>query len=255
MIGFKFASSSSSQQRCHIEIIMSLNAADLYNVKGLVALVTGGGSGLGLTMTQALIANGAAKVYIASRRIDSLKAAAASIGPNVIPIQCDATNKEDLERAAQKVKDDAGFLNLVVCNSGATGPGGNMFGSKDQTAEEFAEGEMCVEYDDYLKTFSINTTSVWFTAMAFLPLLNAGNKKGNVSQTSQVIIISSTSGLMKLGGAGWAYGQSKAASIHLTKQLSTLLPKWKMRANCITPGCKSAAEMLRKREKYLEIFS
>lgn len=193
-------------------------------------------TGLGLTMTKALIENGAEKVFIASRDLESLKAAAATVGSNVIPIQCDVTNKDDLERAAQKVKEKVGYLNLLVCNSGATGPGGDMFGSKT-TPEEFSESEMCVDYDDYIKTFGLNTTSVWFTAMAFLPLLNAGNKKGNVSQTSQVVVISSVAGVVKPGGAGWAYGQAKAASIHLTKQLSTLLPKWKMRANCLLPGC------------------
>lgn len=188
-------------------------------------------------MTKALAQNGAAKVYIAARRFETLKEAAAAIGPNVIPIQCDVTSKSDLERAVQFVREDAGYLNLLVCNSGSTGPGAEGFRPLSSPAE-FSARHMAVDFDDYGRLFTINVVSMWYTAMAFLPLLDAGNKKGNVSQTSQVIVMSSAAGLGKTGLAGWAYGQSKAASIHLFRQLSSLLPKWRMRANCITPGCK-----------------
>lgn len=194
--------------------------------------------GIGLMITKALARNGAAKLYIAARRIEPLKTAASSIGEHVIPIQCDVTDKEDLKRAVKTVKDDAGYLNLLVCNSGTTGPGIDMAGKQD-SLEEFSARHMGFAMDDYIHPFMVNVVGVWYTAMAFLPLLDAGNKAGNVSQTSQVIVMASIAGLVKAGGAGWAYGQSKAASIHASKQLATLLPRWNMRANCIAPGCKS----------------
>ena len=53
----------------------SLNASNLYDVTGLVAVVTGGGTGIGLMMAKALEANGA-KVYILGRRMDALEKAA-----------------------------------------------------------------------------------------------------------------------------------------------------------------------------------
>lgn len=195
-------------------------------------------TGIGLMMTKALAQNGAAKIYIAARRIEPLQEAASAIGENVIPIQCDVTSKADLERAVQIVKGDAGYLNLLICNSGVTGPGGDMAGKK-VSVEEFSARHMSFAIDDYINPFTVNVAGVWYTTMAFLPLLDAGNKAGNVSQTSQVLVIGSIAGLVKTGGAGWAYGQSKAASIHASKQLATLLPRWNMRANCITPGCKS----------------
>ncbi|CEJ91347.1 hypothetical protein VHEMI07065 [[Torrubiella] hemipterigena] len=216
---------------------MSLNAASLYNVDGLVALITGGGTGIGIMMAKALAQNGAVKVYIAARRLEPLEAAAKEIGPQIIPLQCDVTSKDDLEKAVQTIKANVGYLNLLICNSGTIGVGEAMFAQgRHPSVEDFAARHWSFSIKDYMNPFNVNVAGAWYTSIACLPLLDAGNKKGNVSQSSQIIVISSTSGLSKRGDAGFAYGQSKAASIHLAKQLATLLPEWGMRANCITPG-------------------
>lgn len=197
-------------------------------------------TGIGLMMAKGLAQNGAAKVYIAGRRLDVLQAAAQTIGgTNVVPLQCDVTNKEDLARAVQTVKDEVGYLNLLVCNSGILGPHPGVI-APDTTVEDFSARNMALDYGQFVDTFSVNVAAVWFGIMAFLPLLDAGNKKANVEQTSQVIVTSSIAGMNKTAPGGWAYGQSKAAAIHLVKQLSALLPQWKMRANCIAPGCKAS---------------
>jgi NAD(P)-dependent dehydrogenase (short-subunit alcohol dehydrogenase family) len=65
--------------------------------------------------------------------------------------------------------------------------------------------------------------------MTFLPLLDAGNKKGNVQQTSQVLVTSSIAAFNKKAPGGYAYGQSKAAANLAVKHLSIVLPKWKIR--------------------------
>ncbi len=186
-------------------------------------------------MTKTLIANGASKVYIAGHPLEPLEAAAASLGPKVVAIHCDVTSREHLKRAVQTVKDDTGYLNLVVCNAGAIGPGGEGV-NKNRSVERFSSRNFAYDIDSYLRPFAVNTAGVWYTAVAMLPLLDAGNKKGNVSQTSQVIVTASGAGLIRDGDAGWAYAQSKAASIHAFRQLATLLPQWKMRANCLAPG-------------------
>ena len=68
----------------------SIDAAKLFGVSGLVAVVTGGGTGVGLMMAKALALNGAAKVYILGRRLAKLQEAAAqSPHGNIIPIACD----------------------------------------------------------------------------------------------------------------------------------------------------------------------
>ncbi|EFZ02719.2 short chain dehydrogenase family protein [Metarhizium robertsii] len=213
----------------------SLSALDLFNVDGLVAFITGAGTGIGLMFAKALIKNGAAKVYIAGRRLEVLEKAASSIGPNAIPVQCDVTSKESLREAAKLVEKDSGYLNLLICNSGITGPSAPAVAS-ETTLEEWADGNFARDVNEYVDTFAVNTVAVWYTTMAFLKLLGRGNEKKNVTQQSQVVITSSIAGFNKTSTAGWAYGQSKTAAILASKQLATALPRWNIRANCIAPG-------------------
>jgi NAD(P)-dependent dehydrogenase (short-subunit alcohol dehydrogenase family) len=231
-------------------------AASIFNVNGLVALVTGGGSGaypldllyqsisflqshnhmltdnplagIGLMMAKALAQNGAAKVYIAGRRLEILKSAASSIGPNVIPIQCDVTSTSSLQAAASLVEQDSGHLNLLVCNSGIGGPQVKPV-KPETTLDEWVDQNLANDYGAFVNTFAVNAAAVWYTTMTFLKLLDRGNKKGNVSQTSQVVVTSSIGAFNKKAPGGWAYGQSKAAATHAVKQLSVTLPQWNIR--------------------------
>ncbi|KAF4979187.1 hypothetical protein FZEAL_4560 [Fusarium zealandicum] len=212
-----------------------LAAASLFTVNGLVALVTGGGSGIGLMFTKVLLQNGTSKIYIAGRRKNLLEEVASSLGPRVVPVQCDVTSKADLREAVSFIEKDAGYLNLLVCNSGIVGP--QVKGvTPEITLEEWAKSNFDADFDSYVNTFAVNTAAVWFTSMAFLELLSRGNKKGNVEQTSQIVVISSIAGFNKKSTSGWAYGQSKAGTIHAAKQLAAAIPQWGLRANCIVPG-------------------
>lgn len=80
--------------------------------------------------------------------------------------------------------------------------------------------------------------AVFFTIVAFLPLLEAGNQKGNVAQSSQTIITSSLGAFNRVPMAHFAYGASKAAVLHMAKQLATAFVKYHIRFNVIAPGCK-----------------
>ncbi|RYP39519.1 hypothetical protein DL766_000341 [Monosporascus sp. MC13-8B] len=220
-----------------------LGAGNLFSVDGLVAVVTGGGTGIGLMMTKALVANGASKVYILGRRLAVLEEATKSTGSSaVIPLVCDVTSQTDLAAAASKVHSEVGYLNLVVCNSGIGGPYG-IRPRPDMTLDEYASANLAFDIDDYTKTFAINTTAVWYTAMSFLKLLESRGpvegetfSESNVEQKSQVVAVSSIGGFNKQNTGGYAYGQSKAACTHLIKQLSIALPQWDIRANVICPG-------------------
>ncbi|KAI0816101.1 short chain dehydrogenase [Xylaria sp. FL0064] len=211
----------------------ALSAANLFNVKGLVAVVTGGGTGIGLMITKALAANGAAKVYILGRRLNVLQEAASSIGnPNVVPVTCDVTSVESLTTAVTLIEHDVGYVNLLVCNSGIAGPYGNR-PTPETTLDEFVSANLAIPIEDYTNTFAVNASSVWYTTMAFLKLLSAGNSRANVDQKSQVVAISSIGGFNKINTGGFA---CKAACTHLIKHLSVVLPQWDIRANLICPG-------------------
>jgi NAD(P)-dependent dehydrogenase (short-subunit alcohol dehydrogenase family) len=155
-------------------------------------------------ITKALVANGAAKVYILGRRLDKLQEAASSIGGNVVPIACDVTSVEALKNAASQIEQDAGFVNLLVCNSGIGGPFGNR-PKPETTLDEFVSDNLAIPIEEYTRTFAVNTSAVWYTVMTFLKLLDAGNARGNVEQQSQVVAISSIGGLNKANTGGFAW--------------------------------------------------
>lgn len=84
-----------------------------FDLTGRRALVTGGGDGLGRRMTEALVDAGAT-VIICGRRADVLEAAAAEIGPSVIPLQADVTDLDAIDRLV----DQAGEIDVLVNNAG-----------------------------------------------------------------------------------------------------------------------------------------
>jgi NAD(P)-dependent dehydrogenase (short-subunit alcohol dehydrogenase family) len=196
-------------------------------------------------MAKALAQNGAAKVYIAGRRPDVLEKASLELGPDTVtPLVCDVTSEASLRAAAGVVEAGAGRLNLLVCNSGIGGPQAREPAADDggTTAAEWAAVNLAHGFGEYVRTFEVNTAAVWYTTMAFLALLDKGNDQkggGLVGVSSQVVVTSSIGGFNKKAPGGWAYGQSKAATNLLVKQLAVLLPRWNIRyvsAVPVTPG-------------------
>uniref|UniRef100_A0A8H7K969 Uncharacterized protein n=1 Tax=Bionectria ochroleuca TaxID=29856 RepID=A0A8H7K969_BIOOC len=191
----------------------SIQSGDLFDVKGLIAFVTGGATGIGLLIAQALEANGAI-VYIFGRRQQSLdQAVRTSKNGNIHAIQGDVTNKADLERAAKQIQSAHGYINIVV-----------------------TEASVELGAEDFTHTFAVNATGAFNTVAAFLQLLDQGNKQGNISQKSQVVVTSSIGAFNRRPGLGYSYSASKAAVTHIFKQLATTLVPYDIRANIIAPG-------------------
>jgi NAD(P)-dependent dehydrogenase (short-subunit alcohol dehydrogenase family) len=193
--------------------------------------------GIGLMIARALAANGAAKVYIVGRRENVLQEAATQ-HPAIIPLPGDITSKESLQQIAKRVTEEVGYVNLLVANSGIMGPGVRGL-SPDATLSDFVEAAWKLDMEATTETFNINVTGTLFTTLAFLELLDAGNKKGNMGNknTSQVVATSSIAGFSRLRGSSFAYNTSKAATTHLMKMLSTYLVPWNIRCNVLAPGC------------------
>ncbi|CAH0046720.1 unnamed protein product [Clonostachys solani] len=247
----------------------SIQSGDLFDVKGLIAFVTGGATGIGLLIAQALEANGAI-VYIFGRRQESLDQAVKTAvrihndpSPshhlflfsfkhgNIHAIQGDVTNKADLERAAKQIQSVHGYINIVFANAGIGGP--SLAGLKPEASiEELQKHLWNWGADDFTNTFAVNATGAFNTVAAFLQLLDQGNKQGSVSQKSQVIVTSSIGAFNRRPGLGYAYSASKAAVTHIFKQLATTLVPYDIRANIIAPGfypSELTAKTLEEREK------
>jgi NAD(P)-dependent dehydrogenase (short-subunit alcohol dehydrogenase family) len=238
-------------------------AADLFNVQGLVAVITGGGSGLGLYAARALDANGAKAVYIVGRREETLKEAAkTAVNGTIKPIVGDVTDKESLKNVADQVKKEQGYINLLFANAGVSGPKhaallkeGHEDGSKPSVAE-FQKAMFEPNVDDFTFAAHVNNTAVFYTAVAFLDLLDAGNKQRNLPQDSQIIVTSSIAGFSRQLASSFAYSSSKAAVTHLVKMLATYFAQagYHIRANVIAPGL-YPSEMTQGTTSNLEAYS
>lgn len=238
-------------------------ATDLFNVNGLVAVITGGGSGLGLYAARALDANGAKAVYIVGRRSETLQAAAkTSVNGTIKPIVGDVTDKASLTKIADQVRQEQGYINLLFANAGIVGPKhGAMLkeslkdGGSKPTVAEFQKIMFEPPIDDFTFASHVNCSAVFYTAIAFLDLLDAGNKQRNVAQDSQIIVTSSIAGFMRHLSAGFAYNSSKAATTHLVKMLSTYFAQagFRIRANVIAPGI-YPSEMTEQTTRSLQSF-
>ncbi|PSN68226.1 short-chain dehydrogenase/reductase [Corynespora cassiicola Philippines] len=217
-------------------VTASLAVADLFAVDGLVAVVTGGATGIGLMIVKALEENGA-KVYIVGRRkevLDKVAREEAKHG-NIIPMQGDASSKEDLERIVKHITEETGYINLLVANAGISGPT-PIKQTPDRSLSDIQKDMWNLDPAMFDKTFNNNVGSVYFATAAFLPLLEAGNAKGNVSQSSHVIITSSIGAFGRVPLAHYAYSASKAGVTHMAKQLSTAFTRHQIRFNVIAPG-------------------
>ncbi|WP_417463872.1 SDR family oxidoreductase [Kordiimonas sp.] len=192
----------------------------LFEIKGKVALVTGGGSGIGAMATEALVRAGC-RVYIASRRLESCEDVATelnAIGPGeVIALQADLSTAEGTEGLADDIAKREGKLDLLINNSGMTW--GAPF-------EDFPRQK----WDD---VFRLNVTAVADLTRLVLPLLK---KAGTKDDPARVINLGSVVGTRPVSNSAYSYGASKAAVHHLTKILSNELARFHITVNAIAPG-------------------
>jgi NAD(P)-dependent dehydrogenase (short-subunit alcohol dehydrogenase family) len=193
-------------------------------------------------IAKALEANGA-KVYIIGRRLGSLeKVAKEAKHGKIIPLRGDVTSKSDLARVVDTITQSDGFINVLIANAGIAGP--ESVPKKDNpTLAEIRDHLWEPDTVAFNDTFNANTTAVYYSTVAFLKLLDAGNQKGNVEQKSQVIAISSVASLHR-NVSGYAYSTSKAAVNHMMKMMATSWVPFHIRANVIAPGSKSTSSHL-----------
>ncbi|KAK4505896.1 hypothetical protein PRZ48_003861 [Zasmidium cellare] len=221
--------------------LSALTAASLFNIKGWVTVVTGGGTGLGLMTARALAANGA-KVYVTGRRIEKLKDAElsdAASGGSITGIQMDCTDKQSIQDGVKFISQKEKWVNLLVNNAGATsvdyGPNGAPKGSVKEISETMLNNQ---SFDDWTSIYKINVASYYFTSAAFLPLLVAAREQG-YAEAGSILNVSSISGITKESQNGqFSYNASKAATISLTEQLAVDFkrPDLEVRVNTLAPG-------------------
>ncbi|GME54681.1 Short-chain dehydrogenase/reductase SDR [Neofusicoccum parvum] len=222
----------------------SFDRSKLFDVSHVTAVVTGGATGIGLMITQALAANGA-KVYITGRRKDALERTvdAYNTGPGkIIALPGDVSSKSDVQRLASELtQKEPDGLQLLVNNAGIARDDATKFSAKGgppdfSSPTAISEHFLASEPDNWDDTFRTNVTAIYFTSMAFLPLLSKGSA-AIPDYSSSIVNVSSISGCMKGSSAGqFAYAASKAAATHVGRMLATTFVKCGVRVNTIAPG-------------------
>ncbi|SPC67859.1 related to NADPH-dependent beta- ketoacyl reductase [Ustilago sp. UG-2017b] len=209
-------------------------SANLFDVAGLVAVVTGGSSGLGLYAAHTLASNGAL-VYIL----------------DLVAVQADITSKESLTAAREFITTDLAQqgkkgIQTLICNAGIgekflrsygqdppSVPNPKSQAEKDREFGEIVDELWSFSESDCAAILNTNVTGNYLTALAFLPLLKAGTSPDYLSQT---ILISSNAAWAKVPLLNPIYNISKTAVSHLGQILSTMFCDHGLRTNIIEPG-------------------
>ena len=173
------------------------------------ALITGGGSGIGLATARVFLDQGA-RVAIIGRNKTKLDAAADTLGPDVLAVKADVTDVDAIEQALATTAARFGKLDILFANAGIF-----QVSPLGQTS--------LATFEEVIRT---NLTAVFFTVQAALPHLRDG---------ASIILNGSVHAVLGMPGCS-AYAAAKGGIRTLTRNLASELAPRGIRVNQVTPG-------------------
>lgn len=192
-----------------------------YNLRGMVAIVTGAGAGIGKAIAM-ILGSAGANVVCSDRdelSADDTAIAIRGLGVKSIAVKCDVTEENDLKNLVKATVEEFGEINILVNNVGGGGGGREKF---EELTREYIE-----------KIYNLNVFSVIRLSQLCIPYMKA-------SEYGSIVNISSMSSVMATHNMS-IYGSTKAAINQLTKYMAVDLGPF-IRVNAIAPGAiKTAA--------------
>ena len=178
-------------------------------LKGKVAVITGGNSGIGLATAREFKQQGA-EIAISGRNRGTLDEAARTLGAGVLAVQADVSQLGDIEKLFAAVKKRFGKIDVLFVNAGGA------------TVKPFSQ----VDEAEFDAQMDINFKGAYFTIQKALPLLN---------DNASIILNASISAHTGMANMS-VYSASKAALLSLSKTLSAELIGRGIRVNAVSPG-------------------
>ena len=182
-----------------------------FSLDGEVALITGGGTGLGLAISRQMALAGA-KVILAGRRAELLKAAAASIGHRAGFVVCDVTRLKDAARVVATAERHFGAVTILVNNAGI---------HLKKTALETSE-------EDFLGVLKTHVLGAHALTRAVLPDM-LRRRHGSI------LFVASMASLFGIPNV-MAYAAAKSAYLGMVRSLATEVSPAGVRVNAVAPG-------------------
>lgn len=195
-----------------------MDTKQLFDLTGRVALVTGGGRGLGRWIARGL-AEAGADVFVVSRKLEACRATAQGIqaqGGCCFPLQADLSRPEEIEQTLDRVLAERPRLDILVNNA----------------ALAWAAPTLEYPLEGWDRVFALNVRGLWHLTQRAARHMK---EKGGGS----IVLVSSISAFRGAPDSEQpviAYNASKGAVIALTRDLAVKLAPDGIRVNCIAPG-------------------
>jgi gluconate 5-dehydrogenase len=186
-----------------------------FDLRGKVAIITGGSKGLGLAMAAGLASAGA-NIILVNRNVDqgaeAAQGLAADYGTEAIAFGADICDIKQIEAMVNMAVNTFGKVDILINSAGI-----NIRGAIEEVAP-----------DDFTKVMNVNVTGTWLCSRAVTPIMK---KNGS----GKIINLASTLGLVGLANRT-PYASSKGAVVQMTRALALELAPFNINVNALCPG-------------------